>query len=182
MDTIADMLRAYEDEVLVPLVEGANLEPVRDDRDFTMFPGSIVALVNGSSKPQTRNDVVAWKPLTVIHMDGTGTSGDVYRLEARFRPDIELVEFTVAEICGIFRLERRPDCAAWIDPLTHQKLLTYPADRADRVLMHSWYLFQGAILPLLRRGGYRFVEGQLARAAFQRSMIHHMAQVYREVV
>lgn len=182
MGNVVDMLRAYEDEVLVPLVVAADLEPVRDQQDVALFPRSLAVLVNNAERHRSWCGAIHWSPLTVVYMDEHNRSGDVYRLEAKFLPEIETVQFAVADLCGVLRLERQPDCAAWIDPMTSERLLTYPIDQSDRVLMHSWYLFQGAILPLLKQGSYQFVDGRPQRAAFQRNMIHHMAQVYREVV
>lgn len=177
----ADLLRHYETSVLVPLVERAGLEPIREAVDFTLTPGTIVALMNSAHAFTFSDDLIRWMPLSVLYSDRNGTTGTVFSLQASFDPRTETVVFQQARIHGVISLVRRPTDIVWVDPHSGRTMLSYPLSEADKILMNSWHLFQGAVLPLLRAEAYRFAPDH-EKLAFQATVIHHINAVYKGLV
>lgn len=182
MDKVGDFLRLYEDEVLVPLVEDTGLTPVRDDIDFVMQPGMIVVLMNNADSFTYAEDLVRWCPLSVIYSDNKSNTGTVFSLTATFDPKIETTHFQKASISGVVDLVRRDDCVVWVEPNTGRRFKRFPLEAADKILMNAWYLFQGAILPMLFNESYRFVSEDAEKFAFQRVMIRQIHELYEGAV
>lgn len=180
LDDVGTLLRLYESEVLVPLVEDAGLKPVRADIDFMMMPGTIIALMNNADDFNHQDDIVFWHPLTVLYTDKNGSSDTVFSLEASFDPKTETVFFQKAVITGVVELVRRDDHVVWIDPLSGVEFQRFPLEAADKVLMNAWYLFRGAVLPMLFNESFRFVSG-VEQAVFQRVLIRQIHELYKDV-
>jgi len=179
---VSDLLRLYENEILVPLVEEAGLEAVRDrDVDVSFTPGTIVAFINNAERFEYIDDLVHWNPLSVVYSDQHGNVGSVFSLDSTFHPKVETVEFQKAEISGIVTLVREDGDVVWRDPLSEGILLRFPMQEADKVLMNSWYVFRGGVLPMLRDETFRFVEPHEKRA-FQAMMIRRIHQIYEGLV
>jgi len=179
---VRDLLRLYEDEILVPLVEEAGLEAVRDrDVDVSFCPGTTVAFINNAERFYYVNDLVHWNPLSVVYSDPHGAVGTVFSLESTFDPKVETVSFQKAEITGIVTLVRHGGDVVWRDPLSGQTMLQFSMQEADKVLMNSWYVFRGGVLPMLRDETFRFVEPHEERA-FQAMMIRRIHQIYEGLV
>jgi len=178
MDAVDDLLRAYEDEVLVPLVRETGYDPIRDNRDFVMSPGSILFLMNNAADFAFRGDLVYWSPLSVLYADRNHNCGTVYTMEASFNPRREIVQFERTEITGVINIVRYHDHAAWKDPYSGNTFIRFPLEDSDKVLMNSWYLFRGAVFPMLEREVYRFVD-ESHKFAFQQTMIRHINELYK---
>lgn len=181
MAETGQILHLYEEEVLVPLVRDAGLDPVREDSDFVMSPGSVVVLMNNADDYTEREGFVYWYPLTVIYSDIDGKSDTVFSLEASFDPRIETTYFQRASIKDVVDLVRQDDSVVWIDPISGKQFMQFPLEAADKVLMNAWYLFRGAILPMLLSETYRFVPSY-ERRAFQRLIIRQIHELYEGLV
>ena len=181
MDRVSDILLAYENEVLVPLVEEAGVDPIRDDIDFVMVPGTTAFLMNNAQAFDYVDNLVYWIPLSVLYTDPEGSSGTVYSIQATLDPQTEIVTFQQATMNGIVDLIRRESNVVWKDPISGKTLITYPLEESDKILMNSWYLFRAGILPMLRNESYRFVPDE-EKFAFQQTMIRHINQLYQGLV
>jgi hypothetical protein len=179
MPAPVDTLRSYEDSVLVPVVERAGLEPVRGSVDFTLTPGTIVALMNGAGSHTHVGDALHWAPLSVVYCDRNGVSGTAYSLMASFDYGTGVARFEQAKLHGIMTLRRLPTAVVWIDPHSGKQLLSFPFEEADKMLLNSWYLFQGGILPLLRDETYRFALPH-ERFSFRAMMMRRINAVFRD--
>lgn len=181
MDSVGDMLRAYEDEVLLPLVRDAGLTPIRNNDDYVMTPGTLLCLMNTASTFAYVDDRIWWTPISLIYCDLHKTVGTVFKMEASFDPQLEAVSFERSRIYGVIDIARFGNEAVWRDPYTNNILMRFPQEQADKVLMNSWYLFQGAVLPMLERDMYRFV-GEAQKFAFQQTMIRHINNLYEQAM
>lgn len=175
---VEDLLRAYEDEVLVPMVRDAGiLRPVRDRLDFSMEPGTFAFLINNAANYVFHDGVVRWDPLSVIYTDKNRTTGTVFAMTADFDLKTETVRFQRAEITNIVILIRTPREVIWVDPHSKRVFQVFPLEESDKILLNSWFLFKGAILPMLMTVSYRFVPPE-EQFAFQRTMIRHINRLY----
>lgn len=175
---VEDLLRAYEDDVLLPLVHDAGiLRPVRDRIDFVMQPGSFAFLMNNAKDYQFINGLVHWSPLSVVYTDQSTTTGTVFSLTATYDLKTETAQFQRAEITDVVVLLRKETEVIWVDPHAGQVFKRFPLDDADKVLMNAWFLFKGAVLPMLLTLSYRFAPAD-EKFAFQRTMIRHITRLY----
>jgi len=180
MQPIVDMLRQYEDTVVIPMVQEAELEPIRKRDDFTFGPGTTAALVNGVGSRELQDDMISWTPLVVQYTDRYGNIGVVYRLDAAMSQRDGKIRIQRAEISSIMSLVRTFDGIEWRNPLTdrlYRHLRTRNSEDADNVLLNSWQLFRGGILPMLRNESYWFVP-EPERQNFQVVMLHHLRKLY----
>ncbi len=181
METISkveDLLRAYEDDVLMPLLKDAGItRPVRDRIDFTMQPGLFAFLVNNAENYEFRDGIVHWMPLSVIYTDKYSNTGTVFSMSATFDLKTETARFQRAEITDVVVLLRTDVEVIWVDPYSRRVFQRFPLEEADKVLMNAWLLFRGAVLPMLMTLAYRFVPPD-EKFAFQRTMIHHINRLY----
>lgn len=175
---VEDLLRAYEDDVLLPLIHDAGiLRPVRDRIDFTMQPGSFAFLMNNAKDYDFIDGLVHWSPLSVVYTDRHTTTGTVFSLMATYDLKTETAQFQRAEITDVVVLLRRPMEVIWVDPHAGQVFKRFPLEDADKVLMNAWFLFKGAVLPMLMTLSYRFAPPE-EKFAFQRTMIRHITRLY----
>ena len=143
---VSDMLRRWDEAVIVPMVQEAKLETIRKRDDFTFGPGTIAAFVNGADRfdylPDT--NIVQWTPLAVQYTDRHGNLGNVYRLEASMDCRTEKVTLAKAEIHGIMMLIRSTDSVNWSNPLTGQIYLQIQVDQgsANNIFLNSWQIFR----------------------------------------
>ncbi len=176
---VRDLLLAYENEVLVPLVKDAGiLRPVRKEIDFIMRPGTMAFLMNQADNFRYVEEKILWHPLSVVYADRKGTTGTVFSLSASLDVKTETVHFQRAEISGVVVVARNKDDAVWIDPYSGKIFQHFPLDESDKVLMNAWYLFSGAVLPMLFTESYSFVP-ENERFAFQQTMIRRINQLYQ---
>lgn len=168
-------LQAFEDEHIVPLVRGAGAEPVRtNDQAIMLVPGDVVFMMTDAASCRKVGERVEWSPLSVKYCDALGRIGNVMWFDASLRDNACVIDAAI--IAGVVCLEREGTSVIWRDGLSHRRLLTLPTLVA---LTNLWYLFRGAVLPMLFNGSYRFVSTPDDRAAFQANMLHQISTAYR---
>jgi hypothetical protein len=174
-------MRVYEEETFAPLIREAGFEPHYGNQTFTMIPGSTVFLMNGAEDYTYENGLYTWNPLQVLYCDKSGHTDTVYTITASMEPQSQMVQLQRAELTNIAALIRDGGSVIWKDAYSGRVFIRYPDHEADKVLMNSWYLFRGAVLPMLEREMYRFVEDH-ERLAFQQTMIRHINMLYEGLV
>ena len=181
MGVVGNILRAYEDEVILPLVQSTGIDPIRGNTEFVMTPGSVVFLMNNAEDFSNNDKRIYWQPLTVLYSDQKGRTGTVYEMKASLDRGSDNIRMEFASITGIVDIVRHEDYVAWFDPLSAREFIRYPMRDEDKVFMNSWYLFNGAVLPMIRKEVYRFVNDD-QKFAFQQTMIRHISTPYRGLV
>ncbi len=172
-----EVLRNFEDQRLLPLLQEIKVEPVRDDAPVTMLNGGVVFMMNNArSYEQLGDQRVQWIPLSVVYCDGHGRTGEVFRYEAvENHGDITIVK---AEIGGLLRLERMDRAINWIDPLSGNQFFHLVDFDGTDVMLNAWHLFRGGVLPALYDRSWQFTENQIDRRLFQIMMFKRIRIAY----
>ncbi len=179
--SVGSYLRSYERRAIAPLVEAAGYAPIIEDVLLPTFPGTLMFLMNNANDFAFASDLVFWYPLSVLYQDSGGNTGTVYSIKASFNPRNSHCQIERAEIHNVAAFVREEDHVAWEDAYSGSIFIRYPLHEADKVLMNSWYLFRGAVIPMLEREMYQFPQ-QHEKFAFQQTMIRTIHKLYDEAV
>lgn len=175
-------LRSFEEQRVLPLLDEMGAEAIRDSKfELTLLPGAIAFLVNNADAYQRHQGQLHWQPLSVVYCDADDRKGEVFALHARFDPTVERGCFVSAEICGVLWLIQEGELVTWRNPIDGKQLLQF-RDEPQKLLRNAWYLFRGAIMPMLYHNTYRFMETEADRYRFQAQMIHQIQAVYRGTI
>lgn len=180
LDMIAQRLQAFEDLSVLPLLAEIRAEPVRDvNFQLTLTPGSIAFLVNNANAYEVVGDVAYWQPLTVLYCDPDDQKGEVFRFRAVH--DRRGARLVMAEIANCYQcLACGPDVELR-NPINDRKLLRVRTEDPNGLVLNAWYVFRGAILPLLYHDEYRFMQTMPDRVRFQAQMLHQIRAAYQGV-
>jgi hypothetical protein len=158
-----------------------DVEAVRAvDAQLTLLPGSMAFLVNNADAYEEREGKFFWTPLSVVYCDRNDRKGEVFRFTGCLDGgDGQLVE---AELVGVVRLVRENQGVVWRNPLNGRLLLRFPGQDADKLLRNGWYIFRGAILPLLYHESYCFVETPEDQTRLQAQLMRQIHATYQGLV
>lgn len=170
-----EMLREFEDRVVVPLVQGIGADAIRDDAPITMLNGGIAFLANNARDYEVLGQRIRWTPLTVVYCDAAGHIGEVFRYEAEATSS---AQFRAAQIHDIFRLQRTSRGVEWVDVLSGRRWFELPRRRGADVMLNAWHIFRGGILPALYDGSWRFHDDDVERRLFQAAMLGRVVAAY----
>jgi|GEM_PF-4891428 len=180
-DTV-QKLQAFEEQRVLPLLHEMKAEAIRDSKfELTLLPGAIAFLVNNADAYQEDGHLLDWQSLSVLYCDSHDRKGEVFRLHARFDRATDRGSFVSAEICGVVRLVQEGEMVAWRNPLDNRRLLQL-RDDAQMLLRNAWYLFRGAVVPMLYHETYRFVDSDADQHRFQAQVIHQIHAIYQEIL
>ena len=179
-ETTIQQLRAFEDAEIMPLLDELHADAVRDANfELVLLPGSIAFLVNNSDGYEVVGDAVVWQPLTVLYCDDSDHKGEVFRFTARH--DSEGTRLVLAEITGCCRCVTYNDVVEMRNPIDNRRLLTLRADDPTGLILNAWYVFRGAILPMLYYREYQFMRTLPDRVRFQAQLMHQIRVAYQGV-
>lgn len=179
-ETTVQQLQAFEDTEIIPLLDELQAGAIRDSEfKLVLVPGSIAFLVNNSDAYEVVGDTVCWQPLTVLYCDDDDHKGEVFRFAATH--DCKGTRIMAAEITGCCRCVSYNDVVEMRNPLDNRRLLTFRTPDPPGLLLNSWYVFRGAILPMLYYRTYRFVHTAPDRVRFQAQMMHQIRVAYQGV-
>jgi hypothetical protein len=177
-----EQLRAFEDMSVMPLLNELGAGAVRDtDFQLVLTPGSIAFLVNNADAYcEDECGSVVWQPLSVLYCDASDYKGEVFRLRARRTP--KTVSIVESEICGCCQSVVVGDKVEMCSPFDGRRLLSVRTDDPAGVVLNSWYVFRGAVLPLLYHNEYAFMHVQPDRVRFQAQLLHQIRVAYQGVM
>lgn len=179
---IIQRLHGFERQHVLPLLSDIKAEAIcRNDFELTLLPGSIAFLVNNADAYEIHGGRFYWQALSVLYDDGN-RKGEVFNLHACYDGRADAGYFACAGINGILQLIRKNDRIVWRNPLDGKRLLSFPNDEPDKLLRNAWYVFRGAILPLLYVQSYRFASKQADAVVFQAQMLRQIATVYKDLL
>jgi len=163
----------------MPLLAEIQAGAIRGNFQLALTPGGIAFLVNNADAYEIVGDAVCWQPLTVLYCDGNDQKGEVFRFQASRDPNG--VQLVMAEIAGCSRCIVCDDGVELRNPLTNHKLLRLRVGDPSGLVLNAWYVFRGAILPLLYQGEYQFMQSLPDRVRFQAQMLHQIRAAYQGV-
>lgn len=182
LDTaIVEQLKAFEDISIMPLLAEMRAGAIRDaDFQLVLTPGTIAFLVNNADAYEVDGEAVVWQPLTVLYCDGNDRKGEVFRFRAR--RTAKRASIVASDICGCCQCVAAGDVVEMRNPIDGRRLLSMRTDDPAGLVLNSWYVFRGAILPLLYCGEYRFMHTLPDRVRFQAQLMHQIRVAYQGVM
>lgn len=174
-------LKKFEDTHVLPLVRGIKAKPIRDQAHITMGPGDLAFLMNNAEDPEVTPGNLVWHPLLVMYTDRDGLTDWVFRFTAKLPATAQEPLLTSAEIFGVVKLVHGDGEVLWVDPVTDTVFLSFPMAESNKILSNAWFLFRGAILPMLYERSFTFPEPIEARV-FQANVVHKIVAVYKELL
>ena len=179
-ETTVRQLQAFEDAEIMPLLHELQAGAIREpDFKLVLVPGSIAFLVNNADAYEVVGDTVCWQPLTVLYCDDSDHKGEVFRFTAA--RDCNGVRLVMAEISGCCRCVTYGNVVEMRNPIDDRRLLTFRNPDPSGLILNSWYVFRGAILPMLYYRTYQFVHSAPDRVRFQAQMMHQIRVAYQGV-
>lgn len=181
MRDTTEKLRAFEDATIIPLLDEMNAGAIRD-RDFQLVltAGSIAFLVNNADAFEVRGGVTYWQPLSVVYCDRNDQKGEVFGFLAMH--DGTKGRLFQAEIHNCCCCVAHKKAVELQNAVTHRRLLRMPTDDPSGLVLNSWYVFRGAILPMLYHNEYTFMDSMPDRVRMQTQLLHQIRGAYQGVI